>query len=160
MWHNGLFYKIKCKLAVHCYLFIKSYVIKKYFPVSFNDANSKIYPIRYGVPRGNVLKPVLHQIYTSDYPLNSSTSTATFAHNTAILSAHYNIITSVSKRLQDYLNKLKELYKHWKIKINRTKRSHIVFKLRKSNINYTKIMHNRVAIPTAGGVKYLKLHLD
>jgi len=58
--------------------------------------------INSGVPQGSVLEPVLYLLHTADLPVTQDTITATYADDTAILTAHKDHI-KVSQRLQKSL---------------------------------------------------------
>jgi len=58
--------------------------------------------INSGVPQGSMLGPVLYLLYTADFPVAPDTITATYADDTAILTAHKNHVEA-SQRLQKSL---------------------------------------------------------
>jgi hypothetical protein len=82
-----------------------------------------------GVQQGIVLGLILYLIYTRDLPTSDNTTTATFAGDTAILGTHEDP-TIASMKLQATINKIDDLAKKRRIKINQSKSTHITFTLR------------------------------
>ncbi|GBP68593.1 RNA-directed DNA polymerase from mobile element jockey [Eumeta japonica] len=103
VWHSGLLYKIKKMLPHSFFPLLKSYLENRCYEVKINSDTSDMHVIRSGVPQGSVLGPVLYLIYTADLPAHASTTTATYADDTAILSTHENQ-DSASDSLQQHLN--------------------------------------------------------
>ncbi|KAA5634741.1 hypothetical protein F3G58_35215, partial [Pseudomonas aeruginosa] len=101
--HNGLLYKIKKMLPHSFFPLLQSYLVKRCFEVKINSDTSNMYEINSGVPQGSILGPVLYLIFTADLPTHATTTTATYADDTAILSTHENQ-DSASDRLQHHLN--------------------------------------------------------
>jgi hypothetical protein len=58
------------------------------FQVKFNDEITTLRKTEAGVPQRSVLGPILYFIYTSDLLTTDNTTTAKFADDTAISSAH------------------------------------------------------------------------
>jgi hypothetical protein len=56
----------------------------------FRDAYSNLRQINAGAPKGRVIGPVLHLLYTSDIPQLEDDTIATFAYNTANLTVGEN----------------------------------------------------------------------
>lgn len=71
--------------------------------------------IRDGVPQGSIPGPVLYTIYTADMPQHKNTTLATFADDTAILSANLHP-DEASRYLQEHLDKVVNWAIQWKIK--------------------------------------------
>jgi len=157
VWHDGLLYKIKQNLPYQFYEIIKSYLENRTFYVKQNDAHSKLYEIKSGVPQGSVLGPLLYLIYTSDLPTSSNLTIATFADDTAIIASHDNPFTA-SFLLQRQLTKIQSWFNKWKIKVNESKSVQVTFALRDDSCPPLQI--NNVQIPQSDTVKYLGLHLD
>jgi hypothetical protein len=63
-----------------------------------------------------------------------------------------------SLNLQEHLNLFEKWLKKWKIKVNESKSSHIMFNLRKGHCPSFNI--NQTIIPQTEVVKYLGLHLE
>lgn len=77
VWHQDLLYKIKKLLSNTFYLLFK---------ILFEEEFSTIKEIKAGVPQGNVPRPTLYNIFTSDIPQsNNEVMTATYADDIAIL---------------------------------------------------------------------------
>lgn len=157
VWHIGLLYKLKKVLPTPFYLLLKSYLEDRKFYVKVRDDKSKICEINAGVPQGSVLGPVLYTIYTSDIPVTSDITIATYADDTAIL-ASTTSPSEASNLVQDCLNELQQWLTKWKICINTEKSKHITFSLRKEECPSLYI--NGSQIPKAQSVKYLGMHLD
>jgi hypothetical protein len=76
----------------------------------------------------------------------------TFDDDTAIFATHADP-TTASQNLQEHLTIQK-----WKIKVNKTKSSHITFTLRKDNCPAMRI--NQTILSQVESVKYLEIHFD
>uniref|UniRef100_A0ABD2W2E7 Reverse transcriptase domain-containing protein n=1 Tax=Trichogramma kaykai TaxID=54128 RepID=A0ABD2W2E7_9HYME len=127
------------------------------FQTKVGGETSELHKIHAGVPQGSVIGPTLYLLYTADLPTSDNITTATYADDTALLSAHPCPDTT-SLRLQEHLRRLEEWYKAWRIKVNETKSVHTTFTLRKGICPSVEL--NGVAIPQSPTVKYLGIHLD
>jgi len=81
----------------------------------------------------------------------------TFADDTAIFATHADP-TMASRNLQEHLLTIQNWLQKWKIKVNKTKSSHITVTLRKDNCPTISI--NQTVLPQVESVKYLGLHFD
>ncbi|GBP96221.1 Probable RNA-directed DNA polymerase from transposon X-element [Eumeta japonica] len=156
VWHSGLLYKIKKMLPHSFFPLLKSYLENRCYEVKINSDTSDMHVIRSGVPQGSVLGPVLYLIYTADLPAHASTTTATYADDTAILSTHENQ-DSASDSLQQHLNLIEKWLRQWRIKANTDKSVQVTFTLRRKTCPPVKLCN--VEIPQADD-KYLGMHLD
>lgn len=157
VWYEGILFKIKKLLPHSYYLLLKSYLCDRLFQVKYQDALSEFQPISAGVPQGSILGPFLYLISTSDLPTTERTTIATFADDTAILSANEDP-SCASQHLQEHLNKIEDWSHRWRVTVNETKSKHITFSLRKENCPKVKL--NNTELHEADTIKYLGLHLD
>lgn len=105
VWHKGLLLKLKTILSSYYYLLFKSYLQDKHFSVRSGSAISEIFPISAGVPQGAVPVPLLFNLFTSDQPTTSYTTTGDFADDKVLLAFHSNPKTA-SNIIQNHLNLL------------------------------------------------------
>jgi hypothetical protein len=96
--------------------------------------------------------PLLYVIYTADLPTTNNTTIATFADDTALLSANNDPVVA-SQHLQHHLNLLSK----WKIKINQTKSVQVT--LTTKCVTCPQVTINNIQIPVQTEVKYLGLYL-
>jgi hypothetical protein len=157
VWHAGLLQKLQQRFPPCIYLLLKSYLSDRFFQVKINSDTSNILPIKSGVPQGSVLGPFLYLLYTADLPTTPNTVLATFADDTAILSADPNPLTA-SLHLQHHLNLLQDWFCKWRMKVNNDKSVHITFTNRPHSCPPVTI--NSQIIPCKTNVKYLGLHFD
>jgi Reverse transcriptase (RNA-dependent DNA polymerase)/Endonuclease-reverse transcriptase len=157
VWHEGLLYKLKTAVPHPYYLLIKSYLNDRIFQVKYKDELSDFKEIRTGVPQGSVLGPVLYTIYTADLPESANTTTATYADDTAILSANGEP-DKTSQTLQQAMETIQKWLKRWKIDVNTDKSVHVVFTLRKGDCPPV-TLENQV-LPRSDTARYLGMHLD
>ena len=104
----------------------------------------------------SVLGPI-YTLYTSDIPLVDNIMLATYAGDTAIISANEKHIEA-SVMVQSELNILQYWLTNWKIAINTEKSNHVSFTL--SRCECPLVYINGLQIPKTDCVKHLGMHLD
>jgi hypothetical protein len=96
--------------------------------------------------------PSLYTIYAADFPQNDTTILSTFADDTAIFTTHPDP-TLASANLQDHLRSIENWTGKWRLKINKTKSSHITFTLRRGH--FPPVYINQTVVPHAETVNAL-----
>ena len=157
VWHIGLLYKIKKLLPHSFYNLIQSYLTDRKFKIAFQGEQTDQFNIESGVPQGSVLGPILYVLYTSDIPKDPNTTMAMFADDTAILSKNVDCVVA-TENLQNGLNNIQSWLNKWKIQVNKTKSTHVVFTLQ--NENSPRVTLNNILMPQSESVKFLGMHLD
>lgn len=157
VWHDGLLFKIKQLLPTPYFLLLKSYLSQRRFYVCVNNAESEIGTAKAGVPQGSVLGPILYTLFTSDMPVSTNVTTATYADDTAILVSSPNPVIA-SSILQGHLDQLQTWFNSWNIKVNPEKSTNVTFTLRAGDC--PPLLLNGDAIPTSNSVNYLGLRID
>lgn len=164
-WPEGLVYKMKnCGFSTTICSIVLSFMKSRTFQVKILDCLSNTYNISAGVPQGSVLGPILFTIYTHDIPKPSD-------HRLRQLSYaddHLVYASSFSSRItrdliNTHLQKLSIYYEKWKIKVNDSKTTAILFQNRCTNsFNSTdiNIVHNNIPVPIQTEIKYLGLVLN
>ena len=139
----------------------KSYLLERTQFVTLNGYKSELNQVRYGVPQGSVLGPILFLIFINDFHKSIRFSkTFHFADDTGLL----NIQSSI-KAINKYLNKdIKEL-SFWlsanKLSLNVAKTIAILFKTRnKLIVKNLELKMCRKRIYTSQYVKYLGVYID
>src|SRR5436190_15047935 len=100
---------------------------------------------------------MLYVLYTSDIPKDPNTMMETFADDTAILSKNVDCVVA-TENLQNGLNNIQSWLNKWRIQVNETKSTHVVFTLK--NENSPRVTLNNILLPQSESVKYLGIHLD
>ncbi|CAH2106802.1 unnamed protein product [Euphydryas editha] len=157
VWHTGLLYKIKNKLPINYYIFLKSYLADRFFCVRQGEEITKLHRAHAGVPQGSVLGPILYLVFTADLPTTDGVVIGTFADDTAALSTH-DEPAQASNMLQRSLNSITEWLATWRIKANESKSVQVTFTTRGDTCPPVKL--NGVQIPQANKARYLGLYLD
>jgi len=132
LWHPGLLFKIKRILPSSYFNLLIWYLNECQFETKFNGETSSRFHIHSGVPQGSILGPLLYVLYTSDLPTSRETTLGTFADDTAISATHENP-TIASLNLPEHLHIIRKWLKKWKIKVNKSKPSHIRSTLQKGH---------------------------
>jgi hypothetical protein len=128
VWIEGLLYKLTL-LNFPSYLVhtISSYLRGRTFEASFLTATSSRRVMRAGVAQGGLISPVLFSLYVNDMPTPSRhVELALYADDTAVIatSKKPNLLVSY---LESYLRDLQRWLSEWRISINVSKSSAIIF---------------------------------
>lgn len=157
VWHAGLLYKLHRDLPRQFFEILRSYLSQRNFRVRHETAYSSLKNIEAGVPQGSVLGPILYLLYTRDLPPSPTTTLATFADDTAILSTA-KTFQEASWKTQSSLTSIVLWLKKWRMALNENKSIHMYFTNRP--ISYHPVYMNNVIIPYANTAKYLGMTLD
>ena len=139
----------------------KSYLSNRKQFVSINGVNSDLQTMKFGVPRGSVLGPLLFLIYIND--LNSTIKFCTtrhFADDTNLLIKN-NSLKQIKKYLNFDLRNLVSWLKANKISLNASKTEILIFRHPNKPINYD--LNNKLdgkRIYPSKFVKYLGILID
>ena len=129
VWHEGLLHKLNAlKFPPQLVHIISSYLSNRTFAVKFRYSLSSSKPMLAGVPQGSILSPFLFNIYTSDIPKPTDRllHLALYADDTCILARSLSAEMAIA-RIQGFLLQLETWFTKWRIKINPTKSSAIMF---------------------------------
>ena len=87
-----------------------------------NSKTSSIQPVKYGVPQGSILGPLLFAIYVNDLPLHIQASCELFCDDTTMYKTHADV-HQISNSLQESVNTLTEWCKlnHMSLNPQKTK---------------------------------------
>lgn len=159
VWHNGLIYKlIKMEVPHQLLNTIKSFLTNRTFKVEIGDKSSTSRQIQAGVPQGSCLSPHLFSVYINDMPQHPNSKTALFADDT-IFYASSTTNNAAAAKLQDQIQTVTPWFKEWKININPSKTTTILFS-NKSTKFTNKIQIQNKHINWAYSTKYLGIHID
>ena len=139
----------------------KSYLMNRKQYVTINGIDSNLENMKFGVPQGSVLGPLLFLIYIND--LHSSitySNTRHFADDTNLLISN-NSLKQLKKRLNLDLRKLVNWLKANKISLNASKTEMLIFRHPNKKLNYDlKIKLDGKKICPSKYVKYLGILID
>ena len=85
---------------------ISSFLSNREQLVCINTIKSDFLPIKYGIPQGSVLGPLLFSLYINDLPLFIKPLCELFADDTTIHSSHsnlYNLLLSLQESINNLL---------------------------------------------------------
>ena len=114
----------------------KSYLENRMQLVSCNGAKSPLKLIKYGVPQGSILGPLLFILYINDLPnVSSNLFFLLFADDTNIFSSHSSIETLINHTNTE-LEKVAEWFRTNKLTLNLDKTNYIIFRAYKNHFQY------------------------
>jgi len=128
VWIDGLLYKLTfLNFPSYIIYTFSSYLKDRTFEASFQTATSSRRGMRAGVAQGGLFSPVLFSLYVNDMPPHSHhVKFALYADVTAIIATSRKRTLFVSY-LESYLNDLQRWLSDWRIAINVTKSTAIIF---------------------------------
>ena len=138
---------------------IKSYLSDRFQYVELDNVKSSRINIKYGVPQGSILGPLLFILYINDLPNSLINQPTLFVDNTCILIRNHSLVNLETqsnnelKSVSEWMiaNRLTlNLHKTRALVLNRSKQKHQPFLLSLNNIS----------IEIRQSVKYLGIHLD
>lgn len=107
---------------------VKSYITDRQFVVKINNSISSKRKIVAGAPQGGILSAIFYLIYTNDFPEStnekSNIKRIMFADDTIIYTIT-NKIKQAQKDLNQYLERISNYVKCWKLKLNAQKTEQI-----------------------------------
>lgn len=129
--HDNLLSKLKCyNFSASSQKLIMSYLTDRTQFVYFNNANSRLTDIKFGVPQGSVLGPILFLIYVNDLPNSTPSANFTlFADDTSLTHSHsdFNMLLTEA---QNSLLSAQNWFTNNKLVLNKDKTETMVFSLR------------------------------
>lgn len=159
VWHKGLTYKlIQFKIPSQLINIINSFLSNRSFQIKNNSTLSTIRNIHAGVPQGSCLSPHLFLIYVNDIPTSNRSKIALFADDTLFYASGHSNNIAVNN-LQKQIDLAEPWFKKWKISINPTKTSAIIF-TKKSTENTKLVKIKNEKIKWSNSIKYLGVQID
>lgn len=159
VWHDGLLYKLKClNTPTVIFNIIRSFLCSRSFTVQIEDTNSDISYINAGVPQGSKLSPILFNLYISDFPTTMNTEIALYADDSVIYSSSDDV-DKVIDNIQTHLDAVQKWAQSWKLALNPSKSSAVLFTLRRPKY-YNTLKFNGQNIAWYHNIKYLGVLLD
>ena len=140
----------------------KSYLTNRKLYVKYNDVQSQLYNIEYGIPQGSVLGPLLFLLYTNDMHMClKSSKTLLFADDTTLYVTGDNVVSLVDI-IKNGINILVDWFRANKLTLNLGKTTCVLFKPKgKRGTNYNidiKIDNEEIAV--TNHCKFLGLDID
>lgn len=134
--HNLLIRKLQCyKLSSDCIKLLTSFLCERTQSVCLNQEKSDPLGIKFGVPQGSILGPLLFSVYINDLPLHISEPCEMFADDTTIHTSNDNT-TELASSLQksaDELQNWTEL-NHMALNPNKTETIMITTRQKRQNL--------------------------
>ena len=160
VWHGGLLHKmLQSGVPTWMCRMVASFLKDRTFRVKIDAAISGERSVEASVPQGSVLGPTLFNIYTADAPRSSHVMTATFADDQALLASSYFPRIAVRK-LQSHTDALCDWYSRWRIRINATKSTAVLFAKRRLQQPGGAVRISGDDVPWSIRAKYLGVVLD
>lgn len=161
--HNILLRKMELyKLNQNTLKWFRSYLTDRKQKVSFKNAQSDYENVKYGVPQGSILGPLLFLLFVNDLPLHTNVMTDLYADDATI----YDIRTSkeeIERKLQTAVINLASWCKKNGMVINtdKTKAMIITTRQRRSRIDDNiQIFLNDIQLSTVSNEKVLGVQID
>lgn len=167
VWHEGLLHKLlDAGFPIGLVQIIRSYLENRKFRAKIGTTRSTMKDITSGVPQGSILSPFLFAIFMSDVPkpVDADSTTALYADDTAVL-VRSGSAETVTRKLQENLDRLEEWFTRWRIEVNAAKSSAVLFTKKRTRDNRVidpdgEVFMFDTPIPWRSEAKYLGVTLD
>ena len=165
--HAGILLKLNnYNLPLPLYNWIKDFLAKRSFHVTWNSANSKSHDILTGVPQGSCLSPTIFNIFFSDiaHVIDHPVNKALYADDLAIWFTG-NKKKEMEQTLQKAIDHITSFCTKWGFKLNKCKTTYTVFTTAGKRSNYErtyqmKLFINNTQIPMEPHPLFLGIKLD
>jgi len=140
-----------------------SYLSNRKLLVNYNNTESELYDITYGVPQGSILGPLLFILYINDLPhALTHSSPILFADDTSLYLSHTSL-KEVTSRANIDLELLYEWFKANRLSLNIPKTQYIHFTMRDLKIHTDKTGYIQIGgntIEQKETLRFLGMHID
>ncbi|GFU28496.1 RNA-directed DNA polymerase from mobile element jockey [Trichonephila clavipes] len=159
-WHDGLISKmLRLGFSDQILKIIHSNLNSREFRVRVENCLSSPRPVKSEIPQGSLLEPRLFNLYINDIPKTDNVHLAMYADDTAIICQHtYNF--KIIERLQNYITRLQLWLVAWKIKVDASKSTSLLFTKQRCIGNLPNIYIFDQPVPWVTEFKYLGFILD
>ena len=161
VWHNGLRYKLaQLDTPPHLLKWVSNFLNNRKMQITINNKHSKTISVKYGVPQGSPLSPLLFLLYVADCPIKSMTrcSGTQFADDLSICTTSRSVNLNI-KNLQAALYILSEWCNKWRIRLSQNKSKLIHFNRHRNATNLT-VTINKQPISVCKEAKFLGITFD
>ena len=138
---------------------LKSYLNNRTQFVSIDNFTSQDRAVKYGVPQGSILGPLLFKLFINDLhnSLNSDTETIFYADDTALI-IHAEDWKSIERKCNNELINIDTYCRRNQLFLN-TRKSAVVYFNKHDSINLSVSLHNN-NIPIVNEFKYLGFYIE
>ena len=138
---------------------IKSYLSDRFQYVELDNVKSSRINIKYGVPQGSILGPLLFILYINDLPNSLINQPTLFADDTCILISNHSLV-NLETQSNDELKSVSEWMIANRLTLNPHKIQALVLTRSKQKLQPFLLSLNNIFIEIRQSVKYLSIHLD
>uniref|UniRef100_A0A2S2NJB5 Putative RNA-directed DNA polymerase n=1 Tax=Schizaphis graminum TaxID=13262 RepID=A0A2S2NJB5_SCHGA len=133
--HDGLLHKmLSMNIPLQLIKITESFLSERTFSVKIENQNSSLRKANAGVPQGSCLSLTLFNIYTNDLPTNNKSRVSLFADDTMFYCSNHNA-RFASLQLQKQINLASDWFKTWRLRINESKTTAIMFGINDAQVN-------------------------
>ena len=161
--HNVLLHKLETLYGFRgiALELMQNYLSNRKQYTKLNDSKSNLSNIKYGVPQGSSLGPLLFLLYVNDLPMASEFDTILFADDTFLALSDNNLF-NLQNRVNTELSKIDFWMKNNKLQVNYSKTHYLLFdkQLNRSCSTNLNISSNSTALKRVKSVKYLGIYID
>ncbi len=123
VWHPALLHKLQSMGLPLCFVrWVRSFLSDRRAKVSYGGFSSSYRPLRFGVPQGSVLSPILFILFINDLSdcLPPSSYFSLYADDVAVWVQHPDVQVA-TRILQTALDRVEEWSSRWMLRLNPTK---------------------------------------
>ena len=158
--HNILLKKLEhCGFRGPIWNLLKSYLSERKICTKMNQKVSKLHIVKFGVPQGSVLRPILFLLYVNDLPGASKFETTLFADHTNLHLSAYDVNTLQAKVDSEILN-----IENWinvnRLTINCAKSAFMIISRNSHKTPNFQVKFKQSLLKRKNSLKYLCVHLD